>query len=80
MTESPQDHPGPEWVEQTWGNGMGEFAMPYLPMPVTISYSATAYTRADAIARCRAISAAALAWEVKKRDALAAALCEREEI
>lgn len=37
-------------------------------------------TRYEAVARCRAISAAALAWEVKKREALAAAKCEREEI
>lgn len=84
MTKSQHDHPGPEWVECP-----GHYYHPVLDCRVWFAdYFASLpgpksrewLTRYEAVARCRAISAAALAWEVKKREAFAAAKCEREEI
>lgn len=82
MTESPQDHPGPEWVEYPPLNGQpARFSHPGLQgLTEWYGYDLQGQTRLEAVARCRVISAAALAWEVKKREALAAAKCEREEI
>lgn len=58
-TNQQQDHPGPEWVEID-----GKFYCPGLGMEMSITIGDA---RPLAATRCRAISAAALAWERMKQ-------------
>ena len=68
--DTKQDHPGPEWVEYPPLNGQpARFAHPGLEgLTEWFGYEHQDQTRAQAIARCRAISAAALAWERMKEQ------------
>ena len=64
--DTKQDHPGPEWVEHIHaGTERGYFFLPALPTLDVVGWSTLA-ERPAAVARCRAISAAALEWEARK--------------
>lgn len=77
MTEhdTKQEHPGAEWVEiyhPPTENRRGEFRFFCPGLNLSVWWEtpdpAECRSRAEAIERCRAISAAALAWESTKAD------------
>lgn len=69
-TEQQQDHPGDDWVEIIGREGYHtRFFHPGLHHVVIWKEDKDGASRAAAVAECRAISAAALAWEQKKAGA-----------
>ena len=69
--DTKQDHPGPEWVEHIHtGTERGYFFFPALPTLDVVGWSTLA-ERPAAVAKCRAISAAAQEWEFRRGRAFA---------